>query len=65
MSGSASGKLRLRDDRLKGTVDCAGGGTAEIDLGFREKDFSGTVGSEQVSGSFVEALPEPGASAGP
>ena len=48
MSGSASGKLRLRDDRLKGTVDCAGGGTAEIDLGFREGlQRHGRVGTGQ------------------
>jgi Kef-type K+ transport system membrane component KefB len=62
LSGSSSGKLRLRDDRLKGTVDCAGGGTAAVDLGFEEQRLSGTAGSEQVSGSFVEELPEPGAS---
>ncbi len=62
LSGSSSGKLRLRDDRLKGTVDCADGDTAEIDLGFTEQALSGTVGSEEVTGSFVEELPEPGAS---
>jgi Kef-type K+ transport system membrane component KefB len=63
MSGSASGKLRLRNDHLKGTVDCASGGTAAVDLMFQGKAASGTAGSEQVTGSFTKALPEPGASA--
>ena len=62
LSGSSSGKLRLRDDRLEGTVNCAEGGTEAVDLGFQEKDFSGTVGSEEVSGTLVEELPEPGTS---
>jgi Kef-type K+ transport system membrane component KefB len=63
MSGTAKGKLRLKDDHLKGTVSCASGGTAAVDATFQGKSIGGTIGSEQVSGSFVKALPEPGASA--
>jgi len=66
LSGSSKGKLRLRDDHLRGTVDCAGGGTAALDLavpGKEAKELSGTVGSDKATAMFVEDLPEPGASA--
>jgi Kef-type K+ transport system membrane component KefB len=64
LSGSSKGELRLRGDNLRGTVDCAGGGTAALDLAIAGKGpFTGTVGSEQASVEFVKALPEPGSSA--
>jgi Kef-type K+ transport system membrane component KefB len=67
LSGSANGKLRLQSGRLHGTAHCAGGGTAPVSLDLTGKgetaSFAGTVGSDQVTGKFVEALPEPGASA--
>jgi Kef-type K+ transport system membrane component KefB len=44
-------------------VTCDGGGTEAADLTFSGKTFTGTVGSEQVTGRFTEPLPEPGASA--
>jgi Kef-type K+ transport system membrane component KefB len=64
LSGSSDGELRLRGNHLSGTVDCASGGTAALDLTIAGKGaFAGTVGSEQASAKFVKALPEPGASA--
>lgn len=67
LSGSSTGKLRLQSGRLHGTAHCAGGGTADVNLDLAGKgadaSFSGTVGSEQATGTFVKALPEPGASA--
>jgi Kef-type K+ transport system membrane component KefB len=67
LSGSSTGKLRLQSGHLRGTAHCAGGGTAGVNLALAGKGetaaFSGTVGSEQATGTFVKALPEPGASA--
>lgn len=69
LSGDSGGKLRLRDDRLTGTVDCAGGGTATADLTVTgdgaKATIAGTVGEEQVTATFEEELPEPGTSAKP
>jgi K+:H+ antiporter len=67
LSGSSTGKLRLQSKNLHGTAHCAGGGTARVDLDLTGKgktaSFAGTVGTDQVTGKFAEALPEPGASA--
>ncbi len=67
LSGSSTGKLRLRDGALRGTAHCASGGTAAVDLALVGKGtaatLSGPVGSEQATGKFVKPLPEPGASA--
>jgi len=67
MSGSSTGKLRLQSGNLHGTANCAGGGTAPVDLDLTGKgetaSFAGTVGSEDVTAKFTDPLPEPGASA--
>jgi Kef-type K+ transport system membrane component KefB len=67
LSGGSSGKLRLQSGRLHGTADCAGGGSEAVSLNLTGKgedaSFAGTVGSDQVTAEFTEALPEPGASA--
>src|SRR5439155_7079027 len=67
LSGGGSGKLRLRHDHLRGTVDCASGGTAAVDLTLAGKGaaakLSGSIGSTQVVAQFDKPLPEPGASA--
>ena len=67
LSGSAGGKLRFEDGRITGDVDCAGGGTAAVDMavntGGEATSFSGTVGSDQATATFSEALPERGAKA--
>jgi Kef-type K+ transport system membrane component KefB len=67
LSGGASGKLRIRHDNLHGSVTCAAGGTAALDLTIAGKGaatkLAGSAGSAQVNATFSEALPEPGASA--
>ena len=69
LSGDSGGKLRLGDDRLTGTVDCAEGGTATADLTVAGKGaatmLSGTIGTERATATFEEELPEPGTSAKP
>ena len=64
-SGSAGGKLRLRDDRLKGDVTCVDGSSESVDLAPEgtgvQRALSGTVGSEQATATFSADLPEPGA----
>jgi Kef-type K+ transport system membrane component KefB len=69
VSGGASGKLRYRHGRIHGTLDCAGGGSAAVDLGVTGKGetakLAGTVGSQQATAKWSEALPAPGASAKP
>jgi Kef-type K+ transport system membrane component KefB len=63
-SGTASGKLRLQDRKLTGTVSCAGGGTAALSLAVDAKSqLAGTVAGQPAALKFEEALPEPGASA--
>src|SRR6266550_3234292 len=56
LSGSSTGKFRLRSGHLRGTAHCAGGGTAAVNLVFAGKGaaatFSGTVGTEQATGKF-------------
>jgi K+:H+ antiporter len=64
LSGSSTGELRLRGNHLRGTVDCASGGTAALDLAIVGKGLlAGSLGSEQATAKFVKALPEPGSSA--
>src|SRR5436309_1187183 len=57
-SGDADAKLRLRDGRLKGTVNCAGGGTAAADLVLRgegdNRRFAGTLGGRPVRATYAE-----------
>ena len=69
ISDGASGKLRLRDDRLTGAVDCVGGGSEPVDLAVAGEGpaamLAGTVGAERVTATFDEELPEPGTSAKP
>ncbi len=69
VGGDAGGKLRLRDDRLTGTVDCAAGGEATVDLAVAGEGegatIAGTIGSERLTATFAEELPEPGTSAKP
>jgi Kef-type K+ transport system membrane component KefB len=63
-SGTASGKLRLQNGKLTGTVKCAAGGTAALSLAVAANSrLAGTVGAQPAALTFEEALPEPGASA--
>ena len=67
--GDASGKLRLDDGRLTGTIDCRGGGTAAADLrltgeGDRRR-LTGTIGSDRVSARYSQSLEETAAAAQP
>ncbi len=66
VSGGAEGKLRLRDGKLTGDVDCGTGDSAPVDVavsGAGEKTtLSGTVGGDPVNATFAEPLPEPGTS---
>ena len=69
LGGDVAGKLRLRDERLTGTVECAAGGTAAVDLRVSGEEadvtIAGTAGAERVTARFAEELPEPGTSARP
>jgi Kef-type K+ transport system membrane component KefB len=69
VGGDAGGKLRLRDGRLTGTVECAAGGEESVDLAVagegESASVAGTIGSERVTAAFAEELPEPGTSAKP
>src|SRR5581483_4866908 len=61
VSGGASGKLRYRHGRIRGSLDCAGGGAAAVDLGVTGKgtsaELAGTVGAQQATAKFSAALP--------
>ena len=63
-SGTAHGKLRLRHEDLTGTVTCGAGGSASVALGIAASTpavrLQGTVGGQQATATFTEALPEPG-----
>ena len=65
----ASGKLRLEDERLTGTVECSGGGNATADLRLggagERRRFTGTLGGDRIVAARSAPLPEPGASAQP
>jgi Kef-type K+ transport system membrane component KefB len=65
----AAGKLRLRDDELTGTVECADGSSVPAELTLAgeepERELTGTVGGEPTTATFAEELPEPGTSAKP
>jgi Kef-type K+ transport system membrane component KefB/nucleotide-binding universal stress UspA family protein len=64
LSQGATGKLRLQNGHLTGTVDCASGGTAHVDLvphgSGTTTTLSGTVGSERATAKFGAPLPPPG-----
>jgi Kef-type K+ transport system membrane component KefB len=66
---SIGGKLRLDGERLSGDVTCADGSTASATLAAAGEGeslrLSGTVGGEQVTGTWASELPEPGASSEP
>jgi Kef-type K+ transport system membrane component KefB len=65
MSGGPSGKLRLQNDHLTGTVTCSGGATAALDLAVHGKLLTGTLAHAPVTARFTGSLPPPGASAKP
>jgi len=69
LSTGPDGKYRLQDSRIHGNVTCAGGGAAALDLTVAgdaaKRQLVGTVGGQQVTATFSEALPEPGASVKP
>jgi Kef-type K+ transport system membrane component KefB len=65
IGGGATGKLRLHGGHLRGTVRCAAGGSAALDLTLAAKTLAGTVGGARASARFAAALPPPGASAKP
>jgi len=67
-AGGVNGKLRLRDDRLTGDVDCRDAGTASVDAALEgegsETELAGTVGGERLEATFESSLEE-GAKAQP
>ncbi|MGH2933599.1 MAG: cation:proton antiporter [Gaiellaceae bacterium] len=66
-SRGVAGKLRLRHDRLAGTVTCAGGGTAALSLAVHgvppAVTLTGTVDGHAAAARFTEALPVLGTAA--
>jgi Kef-type K+ transport system membrane component KefB len=66
LSGGVTGKLRLQSGHLTGTVNCASGGTAPVDLtvtgSAATTTLAGTVGSSQATAKFDAPLPAPGVS---
>jgi Kef-type K+ transport system membrane component KefB len=68
LASGPSGKLRFKHSHLTGDITCAAGGAAlASDLAVQGKGasakLSGTIGANHVTGSYADALPEPGASA--
>jgi K+:H+ antiporter len=67
LGSGPSGKLRFRDGHLKGDITCKGGGAAAAsDLAVAGKGaatkLSGSIGANQVTAAYTEALPAPGTS---
>src|SRR6266576_3623095 len=66
LSGGVTGKLRLQSGHLTGTVNCASGGKAPVDLtvtgSAATASLAGTVGSSQATAKFDTPLPAPGVS---
>src|SRR5947207_13431528 len=66
LSGGVTGKLRLQSGHLTGTVNCASGGTAPVDLtvtgSAATASLAGTVRSSQATAKFDTPLPAPGVS---
>src|SRR5215217_5001098 len=69
LSTGPDGKYRLQHDRIHGDVTCADGGAVALDLSVAgdaaNRQLVGTVGGQQVTAKFSEALPEPGAGVKP
>jgi len=64
LSQGVTGKLRLQDGHLTGTVNCASGGTAQADLvphgSGTSTTLAGTVGPRPTIAKFSAPLPPPG-----